>query len=264
MCRRHTRGAVLGGALTAWSGVFIPDGFEHVREERTSILVRSDAREWLVPLLMAGDRGWAGYAMRALPGGRGGAVVVRVDEHEVVLRTCRRGGLPARVLHDTYFGWTPRPFRELCLLETLRRGGVPVVEVVGARVRWLVPGCYKGWIVTRYVRDACTLWEWVCGGDGQWQRPAVWRLVGKAIRRLHDAGSRHPDLNLRNILLCPGTEAPTVLLVDFDRPLWSGVHGPDADLVRLRRSARKLDPQGSRVTAADLEDLLAGYGEASP
>ncbi|MFI5397368.1 MAG: lipopolysaccharide kinase InaA family protein [Candidatus Binatia bacterium] len=243
--------------------MFIPDGFERVREDRTWVLVRSDAREWLVPLLMKVGCGGAGYDMRILPGGRGGAVVVRIDAHEVVLRSCRRGGVPARVLRDTYFGRTPRPFRELCMLETLRRGGVPVVEGMGACVRWLAPGCYKGWIATRYIPDACTLWEWASGGVGQWQRPAVWRLVGKAIRRLHDAGARHPDLNLHNVLLCPGTEAPTVLLVDFDRPQWSGFRGPDADLARLRRSARKLDPQGSRVTPADLGDLLVGYREPS-
>jgi hypothetical protein len=55
-----------------------------------------------------------------------------------------------------------------------------------------------------------------------------------------------------------------VWLVDFDRPgLWGG-RGPQADLLRLERSARKLDPQRQWVTPGDLADLRRAYGGAAP
>ena len=228
------------------------------------MLVRSAARDWLVPLLLAGVRDPGAVAARPLAGGRGGTVHVRVNAHEVVVRSYRRGGLPAWVLRDTYFGCRPRPFREIGALDTLRRRGVPVVEPMGACVHWLLPGCYKGWIATRYVPGARSLWDWATDTASSWDRRSVWRAVGRAIRQLHDAGARHPDLNLRNVLLASGTDAPMVWLVDFDRPCLSGGRPPEADLLRLERSARKLDPRGQWVTAAHLTDLHAGYAGAAP
>ncbi len=240
-----------------------PDGFELVRANRIVMLVRSEAREWLVPLLLAGARDARALAAHSLAGGRGGAFHVRVNAHEVVLRSCRRGGVPACVLRDTYFGCVPRPFREVNLLTTLRRRGAPVVEAMGASVRWVLPGCYKGWVATRYVLGARSLWEWATGTANQWNRGAVWRSVGRAIRQLHDAGARHPDLNLRNVLLSSDGDTPAVWLVDFDRPWLAGGRRPQADLLRLERSARKLDPRGQWVTKADFADLHTGYAGAA-
>jgi len=243
--------------------VIIPPGFERVQAPRTAMLVRADGREWLVPLLLSAVRGEAAAnAVRALGGGRGGSVVARVQGNEVVLRPCRRGGLPAHLLRETYLGWSPRPLRELCTLERLRCLGVPVVEPLGACARWLVPGCYRGWIVTRYVQGACTVWDWATGGTADADRVAVWRQVGRAIRQLHRAGARHPDLNLHNILLRPAAEGEAIVFVDFDQPRLAAVfRNAAADLARLRRSARKLDPQGNNITTRDLDHLLSGYGE---
>lgn len=229
---------------------------------RTSLLVRSESRHWLVPLLLSAGHA-AGAAVRELGGGRGGATAVTTPEGEVVLRPCRRGGLPARFLRETYFGWRPRPFRELRTLAWLRARGVPAVEPLGAVVRWVAPGCYRGWLVTRYESDARTLWEWTATGAGDSERAAVWRQVGASIRRLHRARAAHPDLNVRNILLCIGPRDTRVVFVDFDRPSLSAwCHGQGADLRRLRRSARKLDPDGSRITESDLEYLRRGYEAA--
>jgi 3-deoxy-D-manno-octulosonic acid kinase len=228
------------------------------------MLVRADSREWLVPLLLSVARAEkpAADAVRALSGGRGGALAVPLQGNEVVLRPCRRGGLPARLLRETYLGWNPRPLRELCMLERLWRRGVPVVEPLGACVRWVVPGCYRGWIVTRYVPGARTVWEWAASGTAGPGRAAVWRRVGAAIRQLHRAGARHPDLNLHNILLSPAVAAGRIVLIDFDRPRLSTMfRKAAADLARLRRSARKLDPEGVRITAGDLDELLSGYRE---
>jgi len=243
--------------------VSIPPGFERARAPRTVMLVRSDGCEWLAPLLASVARGdVAGEVVRAFSGGRGGAMVLQVQGDQVVLRPCRRGGLPARLLHATYFGCSPRPLREVCTLERLRRRGVPVVEPLGACVRWLVPGCYRGWVVTRYVPGARTVWEWAVTETADADRAAVWRQVGAAVRRLHQAGARHPDLNLHNILLGPEAAAMRVVFVDFDQPrvpAWS--RNAAADLARLRRSARKLDPEGRWITASDLDHMLSAYCE---
>jgi hypothetical protein len=97
----------------------------------------------MLALVQALERDWHGLSKRTLCGGRGGAFAAVVGGHEVVVRPYRRGGIPARLLRATYCGWHPRPFRELGYSETLRARGAPVVEVYGAAVRWVLPGCYR-------------------------------------------------------------------------------------------------------------------------
>ena len=238
-------------------------GFERVRRGRASLLVRSEDRDWLVPLLTSVASACADCESGIIPEGRGGARLLRVGDEQVVVRSCRRGGLPGRILSDLYFGCTARPFREIQTIELLRRHGVPVVVPLAACVRWVGPGCYRGWVVTRYIPHARTLWSWASDGSMDIAHGVVWRRVGAAIRRLHDAGARHPDLNLRNILLRPGEGGPEVVFVDFDRPWVAGWRTAAADLARLERSARKLDPGGRRVTAEDLQQLRAAYDDTA-
>jgi len=241
--------------------VIPPPGFEWLHGRPTTLLVRADVCNWVVPLLHAAEGDWRGYDTLPVAGGRGGALVVRGPQgHAVVVRPYRRGGLPARLLHDTYCGWSPRPFRELCFTEALRQRGAPVVEVYAAAVRWLIPGCYRGWLVSRYVPGARSLWAWVSATPAPPERRAVFRQVGHALRRLHDRGGQHPDLNLNNILVCGGPHTPEVVFIDFDRarPFARG-RTSAADFARLRRSAQKLDPRGEHVAAADFEDLEAAY-----
>jgi 3-deoxy-D-manno-octulosonic acid kinase len=247
--------------------VFPPPGFECVRDGRTLLLVRSDLHEWMVPLLRRAGANWDGYETRLLPGGRGGTLVVQAPGHEaVVVRPCRRGGLAARAARDVYFGWRPRPFRELRTVDSLRQAGAPVVEAYGAVVRWLGPAWYRGWLATRYVPTATTFWDWAAAAPPTPERQIVLRLIGRAIRRLHEHGGRHPDLNLRNILVCrgeKGADAPEIVFIDFDRarPVGHCRRPPSSELARLQRSARKLDPQGARITPADLEAMATAYRE---
>src|ERR1700687_250811 len=246
-----------------------PPGCEWVRVAPTMVLVRTDVRAWVLPMLQDAGRAAAPDGGRDLAGGRGGARLVTAAEHEVVVRACRRGGLPARLLHDTYFGWNPRPFRELSATETLRQRGAPVVEVYGAAVHWMLPGCYRGSLATRYMPGAHTLWEWARRSSSAAGRVRVFRAVAGALRRLHTSGARHPDLNLNNILVCPGdsaTHAPAILFIDFDRArlMPTAQRAFETDLDRLARSARKLDPRGRSVAAADLDTLRAAYREHGP
>lgn len=228
--------------------------FEHVREGRLEVRVRADLRATLLPLLRAAPDGYAGLAVAPVPGGRGGTVAVRVGGDHFAVRAGRRGGLPGRLVASLYFGAVPRPFTEIDVAAGLHDRGVPVVEPCAAAVVWLLPGCYRSWVVTRWVEDARTLWAWAAVEREAARREHVFVAVGRALRRLHDAGATHPDLNLNNVLVRERDGRPEVFLLDFDRaqiPLAS-VDGA-ADFRRLRRSARKLDPDGVVVAAAELD-----------
>ena len=197
-------------------------------------------------------------ARRLLTGtsqGRRSAYFFRHAGRDMVLRHYWRGGMVARITGDVYV-WTglegSRPFREWRLLAAMDAAGLPVPRPVAARVcrRGLT---YRGDLVTVAVPHALTFEDLIAGGDDS---PATWRLVGAAIRRLHDAGYRHADLNVRNILL---DRAGGPWIIDWDRGEKRNDAGwKPANLARLRRSLDK-QPRLRAAAAARWPGLLDGY-----
>ena len=53
-------------------------------------------------------------------------------------------------------------------------------------------------------------------------RPASARAVGAAIRRFHDAGGEHADLQVKNLLIDERDGRSEVLLIDLDRARAAG------------------------------------------
>lgn len=227
--------------------------------------MRAEVAEWLPGLFSGAPCGWMGFDVQRLRAGRGEVVTMKAGEIAVLIRPCRRGGLPGRILHDVYFGWNPRPVRELRLSVTLRQSGAPVVEVFGAAVQWLAPGCYRGWLASRFLPDAVTLWQWAQAKPSEPERRRVFEATGAAIRNLYDCGGRHPDLNLSNVLVQPPGSVPRIVIIDLDRAA-AGGGGPklDAMLERLARSARKLDPDGRCLNVSDLDQIAFAARDRSP
>lgn len=100
------------------------------------------------------------------------------------------------------------------------------------------------------------------GGEGA-VREAAMGAAGRLIRRAHDGGLVHPDLNLKNILVTAGPE-PEAVLLDLDRGRLAGEVSDRARrrmLNRFWRSARKWERRTGRVLGAGLEEAFAeGYG----
>jgi len=194
--------------------------------------------------------------------GRGAVQFINAQGRQWVLRHYRRGGLLELVSPDRYL-WSgeaaARPFAEWQLTYHLHRAGLPVPAPVAARYQQ--EGLtYRGDIITERLPEAISLAEGLKVGALSLLN---WIAIGRCIRRFHDLGVCHADLNARNVLL---GRADEVFLVDFDRGslrkpgLWC-----DANLVRLRRSLEKvtygLPPD--RFTEADWHGLLDGYRESS-
>jgi 3-deoxy-D-manno-octulosonic acid kinase len=193
--------------------------------------------------------------------GRGTTHYIRTEGKRFVLRHYRRGGLAAHLSRDRYL-WsgerTTRPFREWALMYRLHRADLPVPAPVAARYQH--NGLtYTGDIITERLPVVGTLAE--CLPKGALSIVA-WISIGRCIRRFHDRGVCHADLNAHNVLL----SEDGVYLVDFDRcqlrkaGLWC-----DANLVRLRRSLEKVTYglAGDRFTESDWHGLLDGYRQAS-
>lgn len=231
----------------------IPTGFTSHRHGRLRLVVRDDVPE-VAELL----RGWAAGDLppaRTLPGGRGGvgAYQLRADL-SVVLRPYRRGGLIARVTRERYVGVSPRPLRELRASELLRAHEVPTAEVLAAAVLWAVPGSYRGALVTREVPGAVNLWHYLQISAAP-ARGAACGAAAAAVRRLHDAGFVHPDLNLQNFLIRATAAGVEALIIDLDRVRAARptTRSRRAAFARICRSIRKLDPESAVITLACVE-----------
>jgi len=229
--------------------------FERVRDDRLHVQVRADLSGDLTQLFRAAASDWVGFDPLTIADGRGGSVIVAPEAGtpRILVRRYLRGGLPSRFVRDTYLGFSPRPFRELAIMKALYEQGAQVAEPYGAAVQWLFPGCYRGWLATRLVEDASTLWKWLRDQTpAADERRSVFAEVGRCIRHVRSLGVWHADLNLHNILIVAGP--PRVVLIDFDRARHAWNDNTAAEIARLRRSARKLDPGGAVITD---EDLLA-------
>jgi 3-deoxy-D-manno-octulosonic acid kinase len=241
------------------NAITFPQGFERIAAEgRLRLVVRQDVRDVLVPLLVAWARGTA-LPGRPLPGGRGGVRAYDLGGRlAVVLRPYRRGGLVARLNSDVYCGVRSRPARELAVTESLRVLGVPTVEMLAAATRWLVPGCYRGAVVSREVADAVNLWEYLQRVEAP-ERARACAATAAVTRLLHDRGAVHPDLNLQNYLIRRRGADLDVRIIDCDGVRLGRVGARDrqAAFDRLCRSIRRLDPASAIVTLGCVEALRA-------
>ncbi len=188
-------------------------------------------------------------------GGRGSTYFVCDDGTDFALRHYYRGGLIGRFVEDQYlwFGEArTRSFREFALLREMCRRGLPVPRPAAARYRrsGIV---YRADLLTVRLAVERSLAEAL---EDIEHDSARWHAVGVTLRRFHDAGVYHADLNAHNILLNGGE----VSLIDFDRgELRSPGHWREANLARLDRSLRKVAAGTGRYTETQHRWLRDGY-----
>lgn len=144
--------------------------------------------------------------------------------------------MAAKVSQKRYL-WTgaerTRAFRELRLTATLFEQGLPVPRPVASCVnRYGLT--YEAALITVRIAGAKALAELLVNDLAD---NALLQRVGMMIRRFHQAGLDHVDLNARNILIDPNG-APW--LIDLDRcHLRAAGKWQAANLKRLERSIQK-------------------------
>jgi tRNA A-37 threonylcarbamoyl transferase component Bud32 len=241
----------------------LPGGYEERESGRVRLLVRSDAADAFVRAgALAADAVHAiGTAERTVGGGRATATlrtIAGVDGRLLAKRLARGGALAA---------WLPdlfafdRAYAELLVTETLRGQGVRVPAIVAVRMRAWHRFATSGSIelFVAWVEGGLDLLAWLREARPHAPRSALFERLGTELRRMHEVGVVHDDLNVRNVLVDPNG-APW--LVDFGASSLASAT-PErraANLARLMRSAVKTGLAPGLVSRVDLARVVRGYG----
>jgi 3-deoxy-D-manno-octulosonic acid kinase len=196
--------------------------------------------------------GWAAAdASTRVLRGRGAAFHVRSPVgNEWVVRHYRRGGAVAGLLGDRYLRLgAPRPLAELCASDAARVRGLRTPRIIAAA--WRSSGAfYSADLATAFVPDSVDLADATFGGGGDVAVVDAWHAAGQLLRATFAAAVRHPDLNLRNILLSTASGRVEAWLLDLDRARVARDRSPSAErrmLARLHRSRRKFEALHGRA-----------------
>lgn len=240
-------------------GTSAPPGYERLVRPGVETVARATLAGPVGEALAAGSLyEYAAHHPEARPmRGRGVAYAVPLPDGAttVVVRRSRHGGWLAPLTGEIFLSPTRAP-HELEVSLRLAREGVLTPEVIAYSTYEVAPLLRRADVATREVTGALDLAATLDRDrDPASVREAV-RVVAKLLARMAVAGARHPDLNVRNVLIARDDNGhPQAWLLDVDRVWFDVPRHPrvrEANLSRFARSARKLHER---------EGLPVGDGE---
>lgn len=195
--------------------------------------------------------------------GRGQSHFLNMNGRALVLREFARGGLVRKLSARSFLrlgAKRSRAYREYRLLGWMRDRGLAVPRPVAARYE-PTGLCYRAGLITERIPNARTVAE---AAQASALPPGAWHQIGVAVRRIHDSGVDHVDLNCRNILL---DDTRKVWVIDFDRCRRRRTGGwAKANITRLERSLLKESRNSESFfwSDADWSEFLRGYHSDGP
>lgn len=248
----------------------LPDGYARFRVGSSEVVALVAAAEAVREALHEGTLyEYAARHPRAREfTGRGVAYAVPLPDlvTQVVVRRSRHGGFLAPVTGDRFLAPTRAP-RELRSAVRLAACGVRTPELVAYATYPAGPLLRRSDVATREVPRGKDLAVALLNPPPGDAKRELLRAAAALVAALGRCGARHPDLNLKNVLLAPGSAGRTeAWVLDVDRVTFGRAGDPAvtrANLERLTRSARKWrELYGAAISDAELaqlaEDVHAG------
>ena len=209
-----------------------PDGFEISRRADVTLVAAASAIEELRGAGFERPWTWNQYLERAPldAAGRGAtARVVLSSGLALRVKRLRRGGWTARLWRGRFAG-SRRALDNLRVPLEARRRGVPTPAPVALLVQSGGAGLVRAWLAVEELDGARDLRSRIASRVPP--TPEEFAAAVGAVRRMHDAGVEHRDLNLGNLLVV-GDREVAAFVVDLD----GGRLHPDPLPVALRRRA---------------------------
>jgi len=235
----------------------IPEGFRCISTEPVFLAVEAGLEEVARALSLHSPGGADRLFTRSSgAAGRGETALVEIpgSAEKLVLRRLLHGGLLGPLLGSAFLGMN-RPLRELRVTAQLRRAGAPVPRpalAVGRRMA----GPFWAPVVGTYLEpDAVDALAFLETEPDRARLLRAAEAMGNAVRRFHDEGGRHADLNVKNLLIRERDETFECIVIDLDKARVTLGLTPGermAQIMRLFRSLLKrgqLERVGSRGCA---------------
>lgn len=223
-----------------------PPGFRGLWLGR-ALLVVDPSLEDAARLLFLDSSGRVGrqFVRGGAGAGRDDTTLVEVpgSTEKLVLRRLLHGGLLGPMLGPFFLGMG-RPLRELRVTGELRRAGAPVPRPALALGRRVAGPFWKLAVGTYLEPDAVDALSFL---ESEPDRPRLLRAAeaaGGAVRRFHDAGGRHADLHVKNLLIRERSDTSECIIIDLDKARITPGLTPGermAQIMRLFRSLLKRD-----------------------
>ncbi|MFH1740023.1 MAG: lipopolysaccharide kinase InaA family protein [bacterium] len=159
-----------------------------------------------------------------------------------------------------YLVRTPPGTREAQILIKLQQIGVPVSDLLAVGVRRWFPFKIENVLVLRSPANLWTLGRWSLtefrthGEEGRRRVTPVLVRILAAVRRMHEAGIYHGDLNPGNVLIDP--DGKNFFLIDFHRSrcLW-----PQKQYRCTEDISELLEYFTGYYSPTDIQDLICAY-----
>ena len=198
---------------------------------------------------------------RSPGGGRGGIETLQLAGIPVVAKRPVHGGLFGRMMGGLYVGAGRLLVQARCA-QRLRRGDVPTPEVLAIGWRRVFGPLQAHGIVTRAIPRGVTLYEAIRTSRPGMRRRAILRRCAELVRRMHDVGFLHADLNVTNLMLEEKEGEPRMQIIDLDRGRFENRVGPigrTRNLARLMRSYEKWLAKESPLSTLEKLRFLKHY-----
>ena len=222
-----------------------PAGFVRVTSGRHVAVAREEHAEDARRMLAEGSLyEFAARELGARPlQGRGVAYAITLPATgtRAVVRHNRHGGLLAPLTRDLFLSPTRAPY-ELAAAVRLCELGVPTPDVLMYGTSSAAFLFRRADVVTREIDAGRDLASFMATDASSDERATAWAATRALVRAMNEAGVRHHDLNVKNVLLAPGEDGLEAHLLDVDRVAFGTPRSAEiarANVVRLLRSARK-------------------------
>jgi hypothetical protein len=150
---------------------------------------------------------------------------------------------------------------ELEASERLRSLKIPTPQILGYVTYAVFPGFERADVATFEIADSSDLSDLLMSSNRGAREDAL-SAAAALTKSLGDAGARHHDLNIKNVLLQvePEHEIARAFVIDVDRVTFGldRRSAVEANIARLVRSAKKWQRlRGAPVTDAELDAFAA-------
>jgi hypothetical protein len=240
----------------------LPDGFVAETRGARMLVARADCDDELRRAGLDQPEGWERRLVApAGPSGRGPSAIVELPSAGPAhLKRLRRGGLAGPLWGDRFVG-TRRVLDNVRVPVELRRREVSTPAPLALLIDGVGSRLVRAWLAVERI-EAEDLRAWLVPG-----RPGGTEALAKAmalVRRMHERGLEHRDLNLGNLLIRTG-RVPEAFVIDLDgarlHPGPLGFRACQRALRRLERSYVKAchpGPAPADVREAFYREYTAG------